>query len=370
MDDASVGQRRASDRTATPLLPIEPHALDGYRVTYVTDPREMDSRSSVTARLAPDTSALSYHLLDSELMRARFHDPIACITRRDLGEMSLCYVGGRFATRSAIGGDGMDRYYFAKMLRGRKTFVYNRVETSAAGSDGLVYRASAGSLGFSSDDSAWQNLWIEAPAVERVLEGMVDRRLREPLAFRPDVDWTRGLAASLRGQIDFLARDISRPGGVAENPVALAMVKDLIISLVLRGLPHNYLEGLNGGRANTIPAYVRRAEEFMHANVSVPIRIEQVAIAAGCGVGTLNAVFRRFRDTTPLAALLDIRFQHVREALRVAGDEETTMTIARRFGFTNPSRFNTAYSNRFGESARETRRRQVDGPVRWLSIRN
>jgi transcriptional regulator GlxA family with amidase domain len=95
----------------------------------------------------------------------------------------------------------------------------------------------------------------------------------------------------------------------------------------------------------------------MHANATIPIRIEQVARAAGCGVSTLGAVFRQGRDTTPLAALRDIRLQHARNALRVAGDKDTTTTIAQRFGFTNPSRFIAAYGGRFGEHPNETRHR-------------
>jgi AraC-like DNA-binding protein len=342
---------------AKSVLPIDPRVLRGSLVVDVTDPREMDSRSSVTSRLGPAVSTLSYRLLDGELMRARFRDPIARITARDFGGMSICYVGGRFATQSAIDGAGMDRFYLGMMLRGRKTFIYNGSETTAEGENGLIYRGSPGSRGFTSDDSAWRNLWIEASAVERALEAMLDHRLREPLVFRPDIDWTRGLAASLRGQIDFLVQDMARPGGVADNPIALAAVKDLIVTLMLRGLPHNYLERLENGCARAVPAYVRRAEEFMHANAAVPIRSEQVARAAGCSVSTLGVVFRQFRDTTPLAALRDIRLLHVRNALRVAGGEDTTNTIAQRFGFTNPSRFIAAYGRRFDEHPNETRRR-------------
>jgi transcriptional regulator GlxA family with amidase domain len=82
-----------------------------------------------------------------------------------------------------------------------------------------------------------------------------------------------------------------------------------MVSLVLRGIPHNYLERLGSGRFGAVPAYVRRADDFMRANAAVPIRMEQVAAAAGCSVRTLNAVFRQFRDTTPLAALHTIRVE-------------------------------------------------------------
>src|SRR6516162_1370553 len=91
----------------------------------------------------------------------------------------------------------------------------------------------------------------------------------ERLAFKPGIDWNSGLAASLRGQIDLLIGEMERQGGVADNPVALASLTDLVVSLVLRGVPHNYLDRLGSGRFGAVPAYVRRADEFMQANAAV-----------------------------------------------------------------------------------------------------
>src|SRR5262249_51713404 len=131
-----------------------------------------------------------------------------------------------------------------------------------------------------SDVNARRSFWIEAGTLEHALEGMLGDRLRKPLEFAPRVDWSSGLAASLRNQIDFLARDVTRPDGVAANPVALASFTDLILSLVLRGIPHNHLERLeNRGRLSAVPAYIRRAEDFMHTNAAMPICMEQVADA-------------------------------------------------------------------------------------------
>jgi transcriptional regulator GlxA family with amidase domain len=67
-------------------------------------------------------------------------------------------------------------------------------------------------------------------------------------------------------------------------------------------------------------------------------------------VRNLNGVFRRFRSTTPLAALRAIRLDAVRNALQDPGTGASTAAIARRYGFTNPARFATAYRRRFGEA--------------------
>ena len=340
-----------------PVLPLDPRILSTCHVINVRDPRDMDNGLRVSQRTPVDTGVFHYQLLDRDLLRARFRAPITTLTFRRLGDMAMSYMGDRFATQFSIDGSGVDRYCFSTMFHGRTTLFQNGHETTGAGTNGLTYRGSPGTRVLTSDANARENLWIEAVALERALEGMLGERMRDPLEFRPGIDWTSGLAASLRGQIAFLTRDLARPGGVADNPIALASLTDLIITLVLRGIPHNYQERLENGRPGAVPGYMRRAEDFMRANAAAPIRMEQVANAAGCGVRTLGAVFRQFRDTTPLAALHAIRLDHVRAELDRCAADVSIAEVSRRYGFTNAGRFNAAYRRRFGEAPAETTRR-------------
>jgi AraC-like DNA-binding protein len=287
-------------------------------------------------------------------MRVRFDTPISWIAQRRLGSMTISNSGDRFPTKIDIGGDGMDGYCFSGMFHGQVRLVQNGTETASAGTNGIVFRATPGTRLVASDSNARENLWIEASTLEHALESMLGNRLREPLAFKPGIDWTRGLAASLRGQIDFLVREMKRQGGVGDNPVALASLTDLVVSLVLRGVPHNYLERFESGRFGAVPAYMRRAEDFMRANAAVPIRMEDVAAAASCSVRTLGSVFRRFRDTTPLAVLHAIRLEQVHAELNHGTASGSAAEVARRYGFTNPGRFAAAYRRRFREAPTET----------------
>ena len=295
-----------------------------------------------------------YRLRDRDLKRVRFDNPVTWITQRQVGSMTLSNGGDRFAAQIDVGGGGIDGYCFSAMLNGHARLVQSGTETTWAGANGIVFRATPGTRLLVSDSNARENLWIESPTLYHSLENMLGERLREPLVFKPGFNWTCGLAASLRGQIDFLTREIKRQGGVGDNPVALASQTDLVMSLVLRGVPHNYLERLVSSRFGAVPAYVRRAEDFMRANAAVPIRMEDVAAAAGCSMRTLGAVFRRFRDTTPLAALHAIRLEQVQAELKDGAAGGSVAEVARRYGFTNAGRFTTAYRRRFGETPTET----------------
>ena len=298
-----------------------------------------------------------YQSQDRDLIRVRFDNPITWITQRRLGSMTISSGGDRFAAQVDIGGGGIDSFCFSAMVHGRAGLIQNGTETTWSGADGIVFRATPGTRLLVGDINARENLWIEASTPEHALEGLLGNRLRERLAFKPAFNWTRGLAASVKGQIDFLMHEMKRQGGVGDNPVALASLTDLLVSLVLRGVPHNYLERLEGGRSGAVPAYVRRAEDFMRANAAVPIRMEDVAAAACCSVRTLGSVFRRFRDTTPLAALHAIRLEQVHAELRHGGTGGSAADVARCYGFTNPGRFAAAYRRRFGETPSETARR-------------
>jgi len=342
-----------------PLLPVDRAVLRTFdSVVDVRDPLEMDIRSRVSERLLAEVRACGYLLQDRSVLRTRFDDPITIMADRRLGSILIALTSDRFAVHCHVGGDGIDIYCFTVMLQGWASVRQGVIETTVIGTDGAAFRLSAGTRLLASDNNVRQNLLINADALEHALEGMLGERLRKPLEFKPAIDWARGLAASLRSQLDFLMQEMARRDGVADNPVALASFTDLTLALVLRGMPHNYLERLeNRSPSGVVPAYVRRAEDFMHANAAAPIRMEQVADAAGCSVRTLGAVFRRFRDTTPLAALHAIRLEQVQAELKHSAISGSLADVARRYGFTNAARFTAAYRLRFGEAPLETARR-------------
>lgn len=199
-------------------------------------------------------------------------------------------------------------------------------------------------------------MFLDASEIEGALENLLDQRLRIPLAFEPIVDWNRGLAASLKRQLAFVMEDFRHYDGVASNQVALASLIDLLVSLALRGLPHNHFGQLGSDQFGVVPACVRRAEEFMRVNSTAPIRLRDVAAAAGCSVRTLNAVFRQFRNRTPLAVLHATRIEQAHAALRANKDGMSVAGVARLYGFTNASRFSLAFQRRFGERPTAVRR--------------
>jgi len=341
---------------------IDPALLAMFDVVRARHPGDLDGRVRVTERVAKSERIYTYQLQNRALWSATFDKPIFTLATRAAGSILASYADSSFATDVSVDGDEGDLFCFTTMLSGHITLVKNGNSTTTMDGRGLVWRPGPGGRLLISDDNARTNVFFKVADVEDALEHLLDERLRQPLEFEPDLDWGRGLAVSLKRQLDFVMDEFQRPDGVASNPVALASLTDLLISLVLRGAPHNYVDQLDMGAPGVVPAYIRRAEDFMRANGAEPIRMPQVAAAAGCSVRTLGHVFKHFRGSTPLGVLHAIRLELARDDLTrgasgFGASGASVTTVARRYGFTNSARFAAAFRRRFGETPSEAARR-------------
>ncbi len=335
--------------TSTPVLTM----FDVVRAEALED---SSGKIRVIERAAHSNRTYTYQLQDRALWHPRFEPPIFTLATRGAGSLLTSFVASSFSTEVTVDGDEGSLYCFTTMLAGHITLEQKGRSTTATQQTGLTWRPGPGGRLLISDDNARTNVFLKAADIESTLEHMLDERLRRPLIFEPSLDWGTGLTASLKSQLDFVTQEFQRRDGVANNPIALASVTDLLVSLILRGTTHNYSDRLANAAGNPIPAYVRRAEDFMRAHGAEPIRMSHIAAAAGCSLRTLTAVFRHFRGSTPLAALHAVRLDLAHADLARGIRDASVATVARRYGFTNTARFRTAFHRRFGETPIEIAR--------------
>jgi AraC-like DNA-binding protein len=352
----------------TDVLALDADRLRAFNLVSASTPAAFEDGLRASERFPDASRSYKYRLLDPAHRRTRFDTPILGLAIRSTGAILACHGGSRFATEVLHQGDESDFVGFTTVLQGTMTLAEAGVSTTVTTASGLAFRPRDQTRILTSDGSARTNVFIRAKELETALEHMLDARLRSPLDFRSDIDWSRGLAASLKWQLAFLMQEFERPDGVASNPLALASLTDFIVALALRAAPHNYTAQLESGRPAAVPRHVHRAEEFMRERCAEPLRLAEIAAAAGCSVRTLGEVFRRFRGRTPLAALHLVRLERVHAELRLgaAGEAGASIgTVARRYGFTNASRFAAAFRRRFAETpaevARQAGRRSAPG---------
>lgn len=101
------------------------------------------------------------------------------------------------------------------------------------------------------------------------------------------------------------------------------------------------------------PIAVRRALTFIDENAHRPITIDDVATAAFISTRGLQYAFRRALDATPAEYLRRARLAGAHQEL-VDGTSDSIATVARRWGFSHPSRFAAAYRSEYGQAPSAT----------------
>ena len=319
----------------------------------VDNPKDIDGGLRLNRLLPKDLAMVHYAIHDRRQLVEHAGAPFSTHARVHANGIYVTRIADRFQTEMDIGGAGVGSLLVRPGQRRVNDCDTARRQRGRRGVGRHRRARPAGTHLLGSDGNVRTNVWIDAGELERALAAMLGDGLGKPLEFRMGVDWGADLAVSLRRQIGYLASELRRLNGLASSAMALASLTDLILQTLLHALPHSYSDRLAHGPNGATPGILSRAASFMHAHACEPLRMAQVAQAAGCGVRTLNVVYSRFRSTTPMAALRVIRLARARDEL-VRGGDTRVADIAIRYGFSNAGRFASAYHRQFGELPSET----------------
>ena len=106
-------------------------------------------------------------------------------------------------------------------------------------------------------------------------------------------------------------------------------------------------------RADSRLKVVKRAIDYMRAQLHEDIGIPEICAAAFASRRSLQYCFEEFMQTTPQAYLRALRLNEARRALKLHGDRPIT-TIASDLGFSSASHFTRHYKLMFDELPSET----------------
>jgi AraC-like DNA-binding protein len=111
-----------------------------------------------------------------------------------------------------------------------------------------------------------------------------------------------------------------------------------------------------------LPRDVKRAIEFLRAQLDRPWRVDELARLCGVPRRTLEKHFRRFVGCGPLRFLHAERLENARRQLLIARADTSVTRIAANCGFNHLGRFALAYRDRYGESPSDT--------LKWRRLRH
>jgi AraC-like DNA-binding protein len=196
--------------------------------------------------------------------------------------------------------------------------------------------------------------------LESHLADLIGHRVEEVIDFDFQLDMTTSCGRSLLSAVEFMARELDRPGGIAEMPIAREQLETFVLTELLSAAPHPYTSEL-ARPADTVPRSRRTPViEYMEMNADEALTPQELARVGCMSVRTLHATFQAELGVSCMAYLRRLRLDHVRTELLRAGRGDIRVTdVAMRWGFFHPSRFAQQYRERFGELPSDTVKRHA-----------
>lgn len=208
-------------------------------------------------------------------------------------------------------------------------------------------------------------LVIPRVRLESHLADLIGHAVDEPIDFDRGFDPTTPRGRSLVAGVAFLARELDRPGGIAEIPLAREELETFVMTEVLLGIRNSYTESMTGLSQRSRTARIEPVLDYMKRHVEQPITPQLLARVGCMSVRTLHVTFQQELGISPMAYLRRIRLDQVRaELLRCVGRDVRISDIAMRWRFFHPSRFARQYCEQFGELPSATLR-----DTRWPALR-
>jgi len=213
---------------------------------------------------------------------------------------------------------------------------------------GIVLSPTSDNTLHTSNGNARLSLAVREEALNRHLAAMLGEAPRRAVEFAPSIDATSGHGRRLAGILHWAAAESERGASLGE-PLVAARFEAFVLDALLLFQPHNYSEALRRVERRVAPRDVRRALDFIHANLAQPLTLADVVAVSGVPGRTLLQHFRNCHGVSPMRYLRNLRLQRVRDEL-ASGTATQVAACALRWGFAHPGRFAIEYRSRFGES--------------------
>ncbi|WFU72665.1 AraC family transcriptional regulator [Bradyrhizobium sp. CB2312] len=199
-------------------------------------------------------------------------------------------------------------------------------------------------------------LTVHTGVVTKVLSATFAGTALEDLNLAPKIELSTS-AGQMLLQLVRASTTGLHDGILARSPKASALLSEAVIQLVLQNVPHRLIERLNRQPMDVPPRHVRRAVEYMRANLHLPLTIADIAGNVGISSRLLQSGFRRIHGTTPVAYLRRIRLEAIHDELSRPENLLPVSEVALKWGFTHMGRFAASYRAAFGLYPSDTARR-------------
>lgn len=203
---------------------------------------------------------------------------------------------------------------------------------------------------------------IDRQHLESVAQALVGTPLPGPIRFDMKVDLASPSGRRLQ-RIVAACVDAVENGDLFRRPLGggdLRVEYDLAHALLT--LQHSNISHIiERSDQKARPRAIRQALDYIHANLSEPVTLADIAAAAGINVRTLQKGFQRVFGLSPMQVLRNARLDMAHYQLMAHKDAPGVTEAAYSCGFSHLGRFSRDYKERFGHSPSEQRRTGLSG---------
>lgn len=197
---------------------------------------------------------------------------------------------------------------------------------------------------------------FEKAAMVGQLSQMLDSPILDDIDMCATVDMASPAGSRLASLGNLLWNCFDTEDGVRVSSGATSHLFQAAMAMILESVPHNYSARLHRPVSPAMPRHLKRAIEYMVANISQPMNVADIAQEAGTSVRALQAAFQQFKATTPLGYLRQMRLEGAHKTLSDVANTLSIAQVARAWGFTHMGRFSAIYHDAFGQTPSETAR--------------
>lgn len=202
-------------------------------------------------------------------------------------------------------------------------------------------------------------LLLDQAIIAQAVAAIFEIPLNGTLDLAPVLTLSSSEGRLIGGLAQIMIDGMRHDGPLLHSPVAMSNLTGAFADLVVRLVPNRLSHLLHKKPHRVAPWHVRRAIDFMHANIAEPLTIPMIAEAVGVSIRALESGFRAFRETTPAAYLRDIRLRAAREDLLNPSSRRSVREISLKWGFFHFGRFSMKYRAVYGESPSDTKKRSA-----------
>lgn len=270
--------------------------------------------------------------------------------------LSANAYGGGFSARSR---EGSELFVLSIPLGAAEAEGRCGEETTtlAAGKSGFMTSPGQSTTVALQDGYRGVHLTVSKSDMESALSTLTGSAPRGGLIFQQRIVLDAPRAAPFLRLLQFVLSEAEHEDSALSLALAAGRLGEALLFHLLDAQPHNQTQGLAMRSRPAEPSYVRRAAEYLDAQLALPVTMSDLVRLTGVGARSLQVGFRKHRGCTPMEFLRQRRLVRARELL-LATSSMTVTQIALASGFEHLGRFSAQYRAQFGESPSQTRARR------------